>query len=1146
MSFVHLHVHTEYSLLDGACRIDRLITAAKEKGQTALAITDHGVMYGVMEFYKKARAAGIKPIIGCEVYVAPRTRFDKVRELDGNYRHLILLCKNNTGYQNLIYMVSKSFTEGFYSKPRVDMELLRQHSEGLIALSACLAGEIPRRLLADDYEGAKQHALTMLQIFGEGNYYLELQNHGLPEQLQVNGRIKRLSQETGIPTVATNDVHYIEKEDALMQNVLLCIQTNHTIHEENPVAFKTEEFYLKTESEMLQNFDRQSVENTAIIAEQCDVTFEFGKIKLPVFDIGPKDHFTFFKEKCYAGLHKYYGENPRPEVVERLEYELGVIRDMGYVDYYLIVQDFVNYAKSQKIPVGPGRGSGAGSLAAYCIGITGIDPLKYNLLFERFLNPERVSMPDFDIDFCYVRRQEVIDYVVRKYGEEYVAQIVTFGTMAARGAVRDVGRALAVPYAVCDKVARMIPQSLGITIDKAMAESEELRGIYESEPKIKELIDMAKKIEGMPRHASTHAAGVVITDRPVYEYVPLATNDGAVVTQYTMTLLEELGLLKMDFLGLRNITVIDDTLRALRRAGVDITAESIPVNDPATLQMMAEGQTEGVFQFESGGMKNVLQSFKPESIEDLIAIISLYRPGPMDSIPKYIYNHNHPESIQYDTELLRPILSVTYGCIVYQEQVMQIFRTLAGYSFGRADIVRRAMSKKKHAVMEKERNAFIYGEKNPDGSYNCIGCVNNGIPVAVAEKIFDEMSAFSSYAFNKSHAAAYAWLSYQTAYLKCHYKEVYMASLLTSVLDRFSKVAEYIAECTRLGIAVLPPSVNESEAAFCAVDSGIRFGLLAIKSLGEGPIQLLLKEREQNGPFKSLYDFCERLAGSMINRRAIENLILCGAFDGLGNNRREMLQALDMILRDVESKTKYVKNGQISLFDTGAVKKEPFSMPVLEEMPKQDLLRAEKEVTGLYLSGHPMAAYEPYARERDAVRISDLNDPETAAKYDGKTVLVLGIVNSIKRRATKSEQIMANMEIEDIYGSIICRVFPKQLIQYSGFLAEGMVLEITAKVSLYEGRDTELLLETVRPVPHTKMRTATKGGLYLRMPTLQGEIYEKVKAQLQKASGDTPVYFVLAEDKRRFAAGRALYVDKGMVDMTALSGILGEENVKLV
>lgn len=1146
MSFVHLHVHTEYSLLDGACRIDRLVAAAKEKGQTALAITDHGVMYGVLEFYKKAKAAGIKPIIGCEVYVAPRSRFDKVRELDSDYRHLILLCKNNTGYQNLIYMVSKSFTEGFYSKPRVDMELLRQHSEGLIALSACLAGEIPKRLLGGDYEGAKKHALAMQQIFGEGNYYLELQDHGLKEQLQVNSQIRRLSQETGIPTVATNDVHYIEKEDALMQNVLLCIQTNHTVHEDNPMAFETEEFYLKTEAEMQQNFDRRSIENTARIAEQCNVTFEFGKIKLPVFDIGPRDHFVYFKEKCYAGLYKYYGEHPKPEITERLEYELNVIRDMGYVDYYLIVQDFVNYAKSQGIPVGPGRGSGAGSLAAYCIGITGIDPLKYNLLFERFLNPERVSMPDFDIDFCYVRRQEVIDYVVRKYGEEYVAQIVTFGTMAARAAVRDVGRAMAVPYAVCDKVARMIPQTLGITIEKAMAESEELRAVYGSDPQIKELIDMAQKIEGMPRHASTHAAGVVITDRPVYEYVPLATNDGAVVTQFTMTLLEELGLLKMDFLGLRNITVIDDTIRALQAKGVAITADTIPINDAATMRMMAQGQTEGVFQFESGGMKGVLQSFRPESIEDLIAIISLYRPGPMESIPKYIYNHNHPESIQYDTELLRPILSVTYGCIVYQEQVMQIFRALAGYSFGRADIVRRAMSKKKHAVMEKERNAFIYGEKNPDGSYNCIGCVNNGIPAAVAEKIFDEMSAFSSYAFNKSHAAAYALLSYQTAYLKCHYKEVYMASLLTSVLDRFSKVAEYIGECTRLGIAVLPPSVNESEAAFRATDAGIRFGLLAIKNLGEGPIQLLLKEREQNGPFASLYDFCERLAGGVFNRRAIESLIFCGAFDGLGNNRREMLQALDLILKDVDSKNRYTKNGQISLFDTGTLEKEPFRMPVLEEMPKHEMLRAEKEVTGLYLSGHPMAAYESYARKRGAMRISDLNDPETAAKYEGKTVRVLGIVNSIKRRSTKSEQIMAIMEIEDIYGSISCRVFPKHLLQYATLLTEGAVLEITARVSLYEGRDTELLLETAQTVSPENMHTSVKSGLYLRMPALQGALYEQVKTQLQKAAGDTPVYFVLAADKRRFAAGRALFVDRESLDLAALGRILGKENVKLV
>ncbi len=1146
MSFVHLHVHTEYSLLDGACRIDRLLNAAKEKGQTALAITDHGVMYGALEFYKKAKKLGIKPIIGCEVYVAPRSRFDKVRELDSEYRHLILLCKDNTGYQNLIKMVSKSFTEGFYSKPRVDMELLRQHSEGLIALSACLAGEIPKKLLNNDYEGARRHALDMLQIFGEDNYYLELQDHGIKEQLQVNSSIRRLSEETGIPTVATNDVHYIEKEDALMQKVLLCIQTNHTVNEENPIAFPTEEFYLKTEAEMLKRFDKRSVENTARIAERCNVEFEFGKIKLPVFDIGPKDHYQYFKEKCYAGLYKHYGENPAPEVIERLEYELGVIHKMGYVDYYLIVQDFVNYAKSKDIPVGPGRGSGAGSLAAYCIGITGIDPLKYNLLFERFLNPERVSMPDFDIDFCYVRRQEVIDYVVQKYGEEYVAQIVTFGTMAARAAVRDVGRAMAVPYAVCDKVARMIPQALGITIDKAMLESDELRAVYNSDPQVKELIDMAKKVEGMPRHASTHAAGVVITDKPVYEYVPLATNDGAVVTQFTMTLLDELGLLKMDFLGLRNVTVIDDTCKKLRARGIDIYADTIPINDKATMEMMSGGFTEGVFQFESGGMKSVLQSFKPESIEDLIAIISLYRPGPMDSIPKYIYNHNHVDSIKYDTELLRPILSVTYGCIVYQEQVMQIFRNLAGYSLGRADIVRRAMSKKKHDVMEKERNAFIYGEKNPDGSYNCVGCVNNGVPAEVAEKIFDEMSAFSSYAFNKSHAAAYAWVAYQTAYLKCHYKEEYMASLLTSVLDRFSKVAEYIGECNRLGIAVLPPSVNESEAAFRATGKGIRFGLLAIKSLGEGPINLLIKEREQNGPYQSLYDFCERLSSGLINRRAIENLIFCGAFDGLGNNRREMLQALDLIIKDVENKNRYTKNGQISLFDTGTLEAEPFRMPVLEELPKNEMLKAEKEVTGLYLSGHPMAAYESYARKIGALRISDLNDTETALKYDGKTVKVLGIVNQVKRRSTKSEQIMANIELEDTYGSIGCMVFPKYLMQYAAILTEGAVLEVTGRISLYEGRDTELLLETARTVTPQDTAKAVKSGLYLRVPSLEGELFEKVKAVLQEAKGNTPVFFVLADSNRRFAANQTLFIDKGLVNLEKLIHILGERNVKLV
>ena len=802
--FVHLHVHSEYSLLDGACRIKDMIKRAKELGQPAIAITDHGCMYGVMDFYKTAKSEGVKPIIGCEVYVAKRSRFDKVREYDSEIYHLVLLCKNNIGYQNLIKMVSKSFIEGFYNKPRIDEDLLRQHSEGLMALSACLAGAIPRALNRNDYEAAKEIALNYQDIFGKNNFYIELQNHGIAEEIRILPMLSRLSKETGIPMVATNDCHYITQEDSRMHEVLLCIQTNHTIEDDDKMDFGTDQVYIKSEKEMRALFDNfeGAIENTAKIAEMCNVEFEFGKTKLPHFDVpNNQDHYEYFKEQCYNGLYKNYGKNPAKTLVDRLEYELSTIKKMGYVDYYLIVHDFVRYAKSVDIAVGPGRGSGAGSLAAYCIGITGIDPIKYNLLFERFLNPERVSMPDFDIDFCYVRRQEVIDYVIRKYGADHVAQIITFGTMAARGAIRDVGRALAIPYAEVDSVAKLIPMELGMTIEKAMSNSVDLKKKYEENPKLKELIDMAKKLEGMPRHASTHAAGVVITEKPVSEYVPLAKNDEAIVTQFTMTTLEELGLLKMDFLGLRTLTVIKDTEKMINKVEPDFKIENIDLYDNEVFTMMSKGLTQGVFQYESVGMKNVLMQLKPDSIEDLIAVISLYRPGPMSSIPQYIENRHHPEKIKYKHPLLSDILDVTYGCIVYQEQVMQIFRKLAGFSLGRADIVRRAMSKKKKDVMEREHQIFIHGLVDASGKVEVDGCIRRGISEEVASSIYSEMESFASYAFNKSHAAAYAVISYQTAYLKCKYPKEYMASLITSVLDNINKVVEYIEECKNLSFA---------------------------------------------------------------------------------------------------------------------------------------------------------------------------------------------------------------------------------------------------------------------------------------------------------------------------------------------------------
>ena len=829
--FVHLHVHSEYSLLDGACRIRELINRVRELGQDAVAITDHGVMYGVVDFYKEAKKAGIKPIIGCEVYVAARSRFDKIHEFDNENAHLVLLCKDETGYKNLVKLVSAAWIEGFYSRPRVDAELLGQYHEGLIAMSACLAGEIPRALYKGDFEAAKQKALYYDGIFGRGNFYLEIQDHGLEEQRMVTPQIVRLSRETGIPLVCTNDAHYLTRDDAGMQKILICIQTNTTIHESSKLAFETDEFYIKSEQEMRELFPEipEAFENTVRIAEMCNLEFQFGNTKLPRFDAPGGDSNRYFRNQCIEGMHRIYGENPDPEIVQRLEFEMDTIQRMGYVDYYLIVNDFVQYAKSHDIPVGPGRGSGAASLCAYCLGITGIDPIKYNLLFERFLNPERVSMPDFDIDFCNEKRQLVIDYVINKYGSDHVAQIVTFGTMAARAAIRDVARAMGLPYALADKTAKLVPWELGMTLDKAIQQSRSLYELYREDKQVAELLDMAKKVEGMPRHASTHAAGVVITDKPVNEYVPLCLNGEMVATQYTMNLLEELGLLKMDFLGLRNLTVIDDAQRIIRGSNPGLDIQSIPMNEDAVFEMLSQGSTEGVFQFESSGMKKVLTNLRPRCFEDLIAVIALYRPGPMDSIPKYINNRHHPEQVEYAHPLLKPILEVTNGCIVYQEQVMQIFRELAGYSLGRADIVRRAMSKKKHDVMEREREIFINGLVNEDGFVEVEGCVRRGVNRSIAERIFNEMSSFASYAFNKAHAAAYAMVAYQTAYLKCYYPKEYFAALLTSVLDGSGKVASYIAECDRLGIKILPPTVNESDSGFTVSGDSIRFDSLRLK-----------------------------------------------------------------------------------------------------------------------------------------------------------------------------------------------------------------------------------------------------------------------------------------------------------------------------
>lgn len=1153
--FVHLHVHTEYSLLDGACRINNLIARAKELGQPAIAITDHGVMYGAVEFYKAAKKTGIKPIIGCEVYVAPRSRFDKVKEYDGEYRHLILLCKNAVGYRNLTFLVSKGFTEGFYSKPRIDEELLFSHTEGLIALSGCLFGELSKCMLRNDYESAKAVALRYEAAFGKGNYYIELQDHGLNEEQHVLPQLIRLSKETGIPAAATNDAHYIEKSDASVQNILVCIGTNHTVNEKTGMSFETDEFYIKSGDEMASLFPKEALENTLKIADKCNFDFEFGNTKLPYFDIGDRDHSDYLREISYKGALTRYGEVLSDEVKTRLDYELGVITKMGYVDYYLIVSDFVRYAKSRDIPVGPGRGSGAASIVAYCIGITGIDPLKYNLLFERFLNPERVSMPDFDIDFCYVRRQEVIDYVISKYGSDRVAQIVTFGTMAARAAVRDVGRAMDIPYATCDRIAKMIPQELKVTIDSSIEKNKELKAEYDSDETVRNLIDTARKVEGMPRHASTHAAGVVITDRPAVEYVPLSVNDGAVVTQYTMTVLDELGLLKMDFLGLRNLTVISDAEKTIRLTDPSFSVENIPLDDPVTMKMMSSGLTDGVFQFESGGMKLVLQSFKPEKIEDLIAIISLYRPGPMDSIPKYIENRHHPERIKYSVAALKPILEVTYGCMVYQEQVMQVFRSLAGYSLGRADIVRRAMSKKKHDVMEKERTAFVYGEKDDNGNVITEGCISRGIDEKNANSIFDEMSAFSSYAFNKSHAAAYAFVAYRTAYLKCHYEKEYMAALLTSVLDRQSKLAEYIAECNRLGIKILPPDVNESGRDFTATKDGIRFGLLAIRNIGSNLVDMTVSGRKEK-KYASVYDFCDRLFGNDLNRRALESFIRSGAFDCFGCTRKQLLQGIDALMKTIENEKKYSEGGQMDLFGNSEkpASERKYEIPFVEEMPVYELLSGEKEVTGMYISGHPLGEYSDAFSEKGLIKTFDITDTEKNVKLDGKMVTFIGMVSSVRKKATKNDQTMAFIDAEDMYGSVNVILFPKIYSAFADDIKQSAVFRITGRVSVKENGEADVVCDRLQKLEKNKngvknpapQKSNIKHGLYLRVSSVSCEEYIKCRKIMDVFDGDCPVIIKDNGTGKAFVTPRSEWVMMNKPMLNALTEILGGENVKYV
>lgn len=1135
--FTHLHLHTQFSLLDGACRLSELVSRARELGMTSLAITDHGNMYGAVDFYKECKKQGIKPIIGCEVYVAPHSRFDKDKTRDGKYSHLVLLVKNETGYKNLIKMVSQSFTEGFYFKPRIDRDLLEAHSEGLICLSACVAGEIPQYLLQRDYDSAKRSALWYNSVFGEGNYYLELQNHGLDEERVVADGIKRLADETGIPLVATNDVHYVRREDAEIQQVLICIATNHILGEDTGLEFHSDSFYLKSEQEMAELFadTPQAVSNTQVIAEKCSFDFEFGTTKLPYFETPDNmNHYDFFRQKCYDGLHERYGRDVPQSYIDRLEYELATVEKMGYTDYYLIVQDFVRFAKSKSIPVGPGRGSGAGSIAAYCIGITDLDPMKYDLIFERFLNPERVSMPDFDIDFCYERRGEVIDYVTKKYGADHVAQIVTFGTLQTKAALRDVGRVLGMPYARVDAIVKMIPNVFHITLDEAVKKSKELRQAMDEDPQVARLVEIARKVEGMPRNTSTHAAGVVITHDPVSSYVPLATNDDLVVTQYIMTTLEELGLLKMDFLGLRTLTVIDDCARA---CNVDI--EHIAIDDEQVYKLFSRGQTEGIFQFESSGMKQMLMSLKPTGLEDLIAATSLYRPGPASQIDTFVHNSNNPQDITYDTPMLEPILKNTYGCMVYQEQVMQIFRELAGYSFGRADVVRRAMSKKKHDVMERERSAFVDG------------CAKNGIAQSVANGIFDKMSDFASYAFNKSHAACYALVAYRCAYLKKYHPSQFMAALLTSVLDNSNKVARYIAECKRLGIRLAPPDINSSMKGFTASsDKVINYGLLGIKNLGNDFIEDIIRER-QNGRYKDIFDFCSRLQSGKFNRRAVESLIRCGAFDNMGANRKQMLNALPVILTNIEEKYRRTMYGQVGLFDLNDDFSDSFEMPNVEEYSKSELLQMEKEMTGLYLSGNPMDRFDNYVKSAGCVRTYDVLEAgnEMSAVKDGSVVTLCGSITRISVKQTRSNNMnMAFVTLEDLYGTVEIVLFPKVFAQCSAMITQGNVIAVKGTVSIEEEKEPKILVNSVvEPKADVTAQNveqrAKRNGLFLKFSSRGDGRVRSASEILAGYRGDFPVYYYFADEKKYEKLKKELCFSYDEEAIERLRQLLGDDNV---
>ena len=1147
MSFVHLHVHTEYSLLDGACRIGGMMDRVKELGQSAIAITDHGVMYGCIDFYKAAKAAGVKPIIGCEVYVARRSMEDRVYGIDNDPYHLVLLCKNRQGYENLCYLVSEAFVHGFYSKPRVDLELLKAHHEGLIALSACLAGAIPQYLMEEDYASAKAYALQLSEIFGPDNFYLELQDHGIDEQRPVNQGVMRLARETGLPLVVTNDAHYLRREDANMQDVLLCIQTGKTVDDENRMKFQTQEFYLKSEEELRKLFPGcdEAFENTVRIAEKCNLEFVFNEYHLPSFPV--PEGFTneeYFRKLCYDGFRERYSDPPE-SYVERLEYEIGVISRMGYVNYYLIVWDFIRYAKEQGIPVGPGRGSGAASIVAYCMHITEVDPMKYALIFERFLNPERVSMPDFDTDFCRERRGEVIDYVVQKYGHDRVAQIATFGTMAARGAIRDVGRALNFTYAETDVVAKLVPNTLHITLKEALEVSPKLKEMYDGDERVKTLIDTAMSLEGMPRNTSTHAAGVVITADPVCSYVPLSCNDETIVTQYTMTTIEELGLLKMDFLGLRNLTVIRDAERQIQAFDPDFSMDHAPDDDPETFRMLGEGKTQGVFQLESTGMTGVCVGMKADSIEDITAIVALYRPGPMDSIPKFIESKLNPSKVTYKCPQLEPILKVTYGCIVYQEQVIEIFRQLGGYTMGQADNIRRAISKKKMKIIEAERKVFVYG----DPEKNIPGCIANGISEQVAQSLYDEIVAFANYAFNKAHAVCYAVVAYQTAYLKCHYPKQYMAALMTSVLDSATKIAGYIAECKEMGIAVLPPDVNHSDDHFTVEGEAIRFGMGAVKNVGRGLIRSMVRKRNEDGPFRSLEDFLQRM-GEELNKRAVENFIKCGAMDCFGHHRSEMLAAYEVMMDSMADSRKKNLDGQMGLFamleETDSSVSLP--MPKLPELKKTELMAMEKETTGIYLSGHPMDDYRQYLKNTHVLPIAKLMEEDCPIE-DEQIVSVAGIVQAVKMKTTRNNSVMAYVTVEDDTASIEMLAFSNVLGQYGGYLRENAPVVITGRLSLRDDKDPQIVINRARPMsdfenpvePQTPppAEKPMVGKLYLKLPSEDSAEYAKTRAILNMFPGEGNVVLYFADTAVR--RGTRCQLRENMLQ--ELKNLLGNGNV---